>query len=155
MYYKLFTKDILPFCSKQTNTDENNSGHSNINTNLLNLLSQIKNLTDNDISEGENLPNCKYQDISYFTNHITTGMKSKALSVFHINVGSFPKQFDNFKYLFNQLQIEFDFIRITESILIKNISPITNINLKNYVIQHNSSESSAGSALLYINKKYS
>ena len=82
-------------------------------------------------------------------------MKSKALSVFHINVGSFPKQFDNFKYLFNQLQIEFDFIRITESILIKNISPITNINLKNYVIQHNSSESSAGSALLYINKKYS
>ena len=53
------------------NIDENNAGFSNINTKLLNLLGQITNLTDNDNSEGENLPNCKYQDISYFTNHIT------------------------------------------------------------------------------------
>ena len=45
-------------CSKQTNIDENNSGYSNINTNLLNLLSQINNLTENDNSEDENLPNC-------------------------------------------------------------------------------------------------
>ena len=62
-YYKLCIKEILPFCSKQINADENNSGHSNINTNLLNLLSQINNLTDNDNSEDENLPNCKYRDI--------------------------------------------------------------------------------------------
>ena len=38
-YCKLCIKEILPFCSKQTNIDENNSGYSNINTNLLNLLS--------------------------------------------------------------------------------------------------------------------
>ena len=36
----------------------NNTGYSNINTNLLNLLSQINNLTDNDNSEDDNLPNC-------------------------------------------------------------------------------------------------
>ena len=70
-YCILCTKEILPFCSKQMNIDENNSGFSNINTKLLNLQGQITNLTDNDNSEGENLPNCKYQDISYFTNHIT------------------------------------------------------------------------------------
>ena len=95
-YCKLCIKQILPFCSKQTNTDENNSGYSNINTNFLNLLSQINNLTDNDNSEDENLPDCKYQDISYFTNHITKGMKSKALSLFHLDAGSLCKQFDNF-----------------------------------------------------------
>ena len=51
-------------------------------------------------------------------------MKSKALSLFHLNVGSLPKQFDNYKYLINQLQIEYDFTGITESRLIKGISPL-------------------------------
>ena len=55
-YCKLCTRDILPFGYKQTHIDENNSGYSN----LLTLLSQINNLTDNDNSEGENLPNCNY-----------------------------------------------------------------------------------------------
>ena len=81
-------------------------------------------------------------------------MKSKGLSLFHINVDSLPKQFDNFKYLINQLQIEFDFIAIIESRLIKGISPTTNINLNDYVIEHTPTESSAGAALWYINKKY-
>ena len=79
----------------------------------------------NDNSEDENLPNCKFQDISYYTN-ITKGMKAKALSLLHLNAGSLPKQFDNFKYLINQLQIEFDFIGIAESRLIKGISATTN-----------------------------
>ena len=39
---------------------QNNSGYSNINTNLSNLLGQINNATDNDNSEDDNLPNCKY-----------------------------------------------------------------------------------------------
>ena len=82
-------------------------------------------------------------------------MKSKALSLFHRNVGSLPKRFDNFKNLINQLQIEFDLIGITESRLIKGISPATNINLKDYVIEHTPTESSAGGALLYVYKKSS
>ena len=64
------TKNILPSCSKQINIDENNSGHSSISINLLNLLSQINNLIDHDNSEDENLLSSKYQDISYFMNHI-------------------------------------------------------------------------------------
>ena len=40
-YCKPWTKEILPFCSKQTKIDENNSGYFNLNTNLLNLLSQM------------------------------------------------------------------------------------------------------------------
>ena len=50
--------------------------------------------------------------------------------------------------------IEFYFISITKSGLIKDISPNTNINL-NDVIEHTPTESSARGALLYINKKYS
>ena len=100
-YCKLCTKEILPFCSKQVNTDENNSGHSKINTNPLNLLSQVNKFTENDNSEDENLPNCKYWDTSYFPNHITKSIKSKAFASFHLNVGWLPTQFDNFKYLIN------------------------------------------------------
>ena len=40
-YCKPWTKEILSFCSKQTKIDENNSGYFNLNTNLLNLLSQM------------------------------------------------------------------------------------------------------------------
>ena len=80
-------------------------------------------------------------------------MKSKALSLFHLNVGFLPKQFDNFKHLINQLQTEFDFIGIAESRLINGITPTTNINLNDFVIEHTPAESSAGGALLYI-KKY-
>ena len=116
-YCKLCIKEVLPFCSKQTSIDENNSRSSNIDTNFLNLISQINSLTDNDNSEDGNLPNYKYRDISYFTNHITKDMKSKALSLFNLIVGSLTKQFDNFKYLINELQIGFKCI--TESRLMK------------------------------------
>ena len=51
-------------------------------------------------------------------------MKSKAFSLFQLHVGSLPKQFDNFKYLINQLQIELDFISIAESRLTKDMAPL-------------------------------
>ena len=83
-------------------------------------------------------------------------MKSKALSLFNLIVGSLTKQFDNFKYLINQLQIEFGFKCITESRLMKgSYNPPANINLNNYVIKHTPTESSAEGGVLYINKKYS
>ena len=51
-------------------------------------------------------------------------------------------------------QIEVDFKSITESILIKGISHTTNINLKDNVIEHTPSESSARNTIFFINKKY-
>ena len=82
-------------------------------------------------------------------------MKSKTLSLFHPNVGSLSKQLDNFEFLINQLEIEFDFISITESRSIKCISPTTNIKLKDYVREHTPTKSSPEGTLLYINKKCS
>ena len=87
-----------------------------------------------------------------YRNIISKGMKRNALSLYHLKVGSLPKQFDNFKYLINQLQIEFDFIGIADSRLIKGISPTTNINLNDYVIEHTPIESSA-EVLSYMFKK--
>ena len=43
----------------QTNIDKNNSGYSNINSNLSSLLSQINSLTDHGSLEDDNLPNYK------------------------------------------------------------------------------------------------
>ena len=57
------------------------------------------------------------------------------------------------KYLINQIQIEFDFICITKSRLIKSISPATNINLNENITEHTPTESSARGAIIYINEK--
>ena len=50
---------------------------------------------------------------------------------------------------------EFDFIGITESGILKTQSPSKIINLPNYSIENTPTEATAGSALLYINKKHS
>ena len=57
--------------------------------------------------------------------------------------------------LLTELDIDFGFIGITESRISKtNFSP-TNIALANYVIEQTPTESNAGGALLYINRKHS
>jgi len=48
--------------------------------------------------------------------------------------------------------LQIDIIGITESRLKKDWSPIVNINLNNYEIEHTPTESSNGGALLYIKK---
>ena len=46
-------------------------------------------------------------------------MKSKSLSLFHLNINYLQKHFDDFEYFLNDLKLEFDFIGITESRLLK------------------------------------
>ena len=50
------------------------------------------------------------------------------------------------------MNIKFDIIGITESRLKKNVSPIENINLRDYEIEHTPTESSNCGSLLYIKK---
>ena len=96
----------------------------------------------------------KYKDPEYFCN-LPGNIKSRSLSIFHHNVCSLSKNFDQLHALLTKLDIDFDIIGITESRISKtNFSP-TNIALANYVIEQTPTESNAGGALLYINRKHS
>ena len=82
-------------------------------------------------------------------------LKSKYLSFYHLNINSLSKNFDNFNHLINELKLEFDILGISESRILKSQSLNTNVSLQNYVIEQIPTESTAGGALLYINKRHS
>ena len=114
----------------------------------------MSNLHEIENIDNENLPNCKYRDISYFSN-LDVELKSKCLSFFHLNINSLSKNFDNFNHLINELKLEFDILGISESRILKSQSLNTNVSLQNYVIEQIPTESTAGGALLYINMRHS
>ena len=96
----------------------------------------------------------KYGDPEYFCN-LQGNIKSKSFSIFHHNVCSLSKNFDQLHALLTELDIDFDFIGITESLISKtNFSP-TNIALANYATEQTPTESNGGGAFLYINRKHS
>ena len=77
------------------------------------------------------------------------------LSIFHLNINSLWKNFDDFNHFINYLNLDFDFLGISESSILKSQSSNVNISLENYLIGKTPTESAAGGILLYINKKHS
>ena len=152
------TSNILPFCNrhgkaKETITPPINLFHHN---ELFQLIKNLNNLTDessNDDTNSLNVSN-KYRDSKYFCN-LQGNIKSKSLSIFHHHVCSLSKNFDQLHALLTELDIDFDFIGITESRISKTSFSPTNIALANYVIEQTPTESNAGGAVLYINRKHS
>ena len=128
------TLDILPFSSsKQTfNAPVNLFRH----TELFQLIKNLNKLTDdssNDDSNPLNVSN-KYRDLEYIWN-LQSNIKSKRLSIFHHNVCYLSKSVDQLNAFLVKLNIDFDFIVITESNISKtNFSPI-NVALENYTIE--------------------
>ena len=120
------------------------------------LIKSLNNSADessNDDTSSLNVSN-KYRDPEYFCN-LPGSIKSKSLSIFLHNVCSLSKNFDQLHALLIEIEIDFDFIGITESHISKtNFSP-TNIALANYADDQTPTEFNAGGALLYINRKHS
>ena len=114
----------------------------------------MNNLSEKENIDNENLPNCKYRDISYFSN-LDVELKSKCLSFFHLNINLLSKNFDNFNHLINELKLKFDILDISETRILKSQPLNTNVSLQNYVIGQTPTESTAGGALLYLNKRHS
>ena len=112
----------------------------------------MNNFSEKENDDNENLPNCKYRDISYFSN-LNVEFKSKCLSFFHLNINSLSKNFDDFNHLINKLKLQFDILGISESRILKSQSLNTNVSPQNYVIEQASTESTTGGPLLYINKR--
>ena len=150
--------NILPFCNRHGKAQETITTPTNLfhHNELFQLIKNLNNLTDdssNDYTNSLNVSN-KYRDPEYFCN-LQGNIKSKSLSIFHHNVCSLSKNFDQLHALLAELDIDFDFMGITKSRISKtNFSP-RNIALANYIIEQTPTESNAGGPLLYINRKHS
>ena len=120
----------------------------------INLNIKLNNFTDDEKINYLKLPNCKYREIDYFQK-LSKNFKRKTLSFFRMNVCSLTKNFDDFDILFNDLNVNFDILAITESRIKKNSSSPVNLNLDNYSIEQTPTETSADGTLLYINKRLS
>ena len=80
------------------------------------LIKNLNNLTDKSSHDDINSLNVsiKYGDPEYFCN-LPGNIKSKSLSIFHHNVCFLSKNFGQLHALLTEIDIDFDFMGITES----------------------------------------
>ena len=79
--------------------------------------------------------------------------KKKYLSVFHLNISSLQAHIEELKILLELLEFEFDIIGISETKLLKDEQPVTDISLSNYTLVHTPTEATKGGTLLYISNR--
>ena len=70
-----------------------------------------------------------------------------------MNISSLPYYFEELEELLNEINIKFSIIGISESKLRANLNPLSNTTLKNYNVEHTTTESEKGGALSYISSK--
>ena len=91
--------------------------------------------------------NSKYYDINQIKN-LKTCTNKRSPSLFHLNMRSLPKNFDNFQYLIQSNNI--DVTAISESKIIKNKQSIVDMNLPDYSYEFSATEPSSSGTLLVI-----
>ena len=68
----------------------------------------------------------------------------------HINISSSCRNFDDLQTVLAKMNLKFNVIGITETILNKTFIRNTNIDLSGYSFEHTQTEANCGGALLYI-----
>ena len=68
-------------------------------------LCQLNNLSEKENSNSESLPDCKYRDVSYFSN-FDAKLKMEYLSFFYLNI-KFIQNMKIFRYQYTKPIIEF------------------------------------------------
>ena len=81
--------------------------------------------------------------------------KEKWLSLFHINVCSYNKNFDDLQHLLICTKERFDIIAISKTRIAKQVSLSNNLNLHNYSFEFTTTKTFAGGTLLYIANHFS
>ena len=124
-------------------------------TNYLALLyNQLNNTSPEKNNDPVNVANSKHYDIDQIQT-LKFPNKHKSLALFHINVCSLNKNFDDHDHLLKCTNKVSDIIAATETRITKQTSLTNNINLRNYAIEFTPTESSAGELLLYIASHFS
>ena len=91
--------------------------------------------------------------ILYFEpNEISTLINKQTLSLsfFHLNISSLPHHFEEFSTILTENKLDFPFLRISESRIKLNRTPMISIQLPGYNLEYIPTESSNGGTLLYI-----
>ena len=127
--------------------NDHNSSLSLKPLNLELLVNQFNNATPENSNEPEK-SSSKYYDIEEIHN-IEIPHKNKLLSLFHINVCSFNKNFNDLQHLLSCTKTKFDIIAISETRITKQVSLSNNLNLNNYYFEFTPLETSAGGTLIY------
>ena len=114
------------------------------------LVNQFNNnASPEDNTDPENVVQSKYYDIDELqTTKIPN--KDKSLALFHINVCSLNKNFNELEHLTSCTNKNFDVIAISETRTTKNIFLTNNLTMNNFSFEFTPTESSAGCTLLYV-----
>ena len=142
--------ELFPFSSCYS-LDENDSRINYFHTSFklnISLMNQIS--FSNTFSENTEIPSstCNYLDCDDF-NKIFTVSNSNKLSLFHLNINSLAKHFENLNSLLNSIHNKFEIIGISETRINRNSIPL-NFNIPGYSSIFNNTESATGGTALYI-----
>ena len=99
-----------------------------------------------DDESDEMVIDCKYVDLCDFK----PPSFKKNISLFHTNIGSLEKHFEELQTVLKMLDFKFDVIGISESKLKKEIKPKSSISLPGYKIYHVGTEADKGGSLIYV-----
>ena len=152
-YCKLCKEDIFPF---QSIHNENyiasvvNGIEIKEDLNLkINPSPRLRTLF-HDLNEQneETLINCEYYD--YSKSIPMSNVKNK--SIFHMNIASLSKHKEELEAALSLLDFQFDIIGITETKILKGVTPIISPSLDGYTIVSTPTESTKGGTSIYIKK---
>ena len=117
----------------------------------LNDFNQHKNPSKKDSQESEPMIDCKYIDIESFR---TYKFEHKSFNILHLNIASLGAHKEELESVLSTLNQEFDVIGISETKIIKDVSPNFDIHLKGYKSFSTPTLASKGGVILYISEKH-
>ena len=134
---------------KELENDHNSSLLLKPSLNLELLINQFNNATPENNNDPKKISSSKYYDINEM-HSIKIPQYNKSLSLFHINICSLNKNFDDLQHLLSSTKNVFDIIAVSETRTTKQIFLLNNLNLNNYSFEFTPTETSAGGTHLYI-----
>ena len=106
---------------------------------------------NNKLDDDDSIPlNCKYVDIESF-NHL----KNKTqFSLFHLNIVSLAKNKNDLQTILSLLDYKFDIIGLTETKIIKDITPTFDMKMNGYKLFSTPTEAEKGGSIIYVAEEY-
>ena len=104
---------------------------------------------DTEIENEAHPIDCKYYTIEQLNNGRFNSIKH--FSILHLNIHSLDFHIEELRLALKLINLKFDFVCITESKIIKNVEPKSNINIEHYHSPVGTpTESSKGGVLIYV-----
>ena len=114
-------------------------------------LNNLPNLNDFDLDENlVHSIDSKYRKVSELSSMKT----NQTFSLFHVNIRSLTKHFDELQTLINSVKIPINILGITESKQLVGTKFPVNVNMDGYQIYSQPTKSTHDGVVMYVNKKF-